>query len=158
MMMTTARRSFRHRGAARALAAACVAFGVLSASVRLTAQEPSPPPSPAGGLKITLKWTTASEVDNYGYFVHRGDTPDGPFTPMNKKAIPGAGNSDTPSQYLWEDHDVELGRTYYYYLESVSVQGTREKFSPVLSRTCCGATAQATPAPTPSPTPSPDGR
>lgn len=141
----------------RACAVACLSAGATVGAAHLAAQQPAATPSPAAAqgateLKITLKWTTASEVDNYGYFVWRGDSADGPWTQMNKKAIPGAGNSDTPSNYRWEDRDVELGRTYYYWLESVSVQGAREKFSPVLARTCCGAAApQTQPTPTPSP-------
>jgi hypothetical protein len=159
--MTTTSRPISS-SAPRALVAACLAAGALLGSpgglaARQTPASPAPSASPAaaGDLKITLKWTTASEVDNYDYFVHRGDSEDGPFTQMNKKAIPGAGNSDTPSHYVWEDRDVEPGRTYYYWLESISVQGVKEKFSPVLSRTCCGKAAQASPAPEPAPAPTP---
>lgn len=116
---------------------------------------PSPAPAGAPEKKVTLKWTTASEVDNYGYFVWRGDSEEGTFTQMNKRAIPGAGNSDTPTQYVWEDRDVELNRVYWYYLESVSVQGVREKFSPKMSRKCCKGLIPEEPKATPSPTPSP---
>lgn len=157
-MITTTRRppspsTTRARAAAWLMAGVVLASaGWLAAQAPTAAQTPTPPAAGASDLKITLKWTTASEVDNYGYFVWRGDGADGPWTQMNKKAIPGAGNSDTPSSYVWEDHDVELGRTYYYWLESISVQGAREKFSPVLSRTCCGsASGQRKPEPTPTP-------
>jgi hypothetical protein len=123
------------------------------AAVVVPAGAQSPAPSPAPEKKVTLKWTTASEVDNYGYFVWRGDSEEGPFTQVNKKAIPGAGNSDTPTNYVWEDRDVELGRTYFYYLESISVQGVREKFSPVMSRKCCKGLIPDEPAPSPSASP-----
>ena len=105
----------------------------------LLAQAPAPAPaaSPAA-LKLTLKWTTASEVDNAGFYVFRGDLKEGPFQLLNETMIPGAGNSETPSRYVFDDKDVEQGRTYYYYLESISLQGVKEKFSPVMSRTCCG--------------------
>jgi hypothetical protein len=93
--------------------------------------------SPAPSLKLTLSWSTASEVDNYGFLVLRGDLEEGPFKVMTPKVIPGAGTSDLPNQYHWEDVDVVSGRTYYYYLESVSLQGVKEKFSPVVSKTCC---------------------
>lgn len=88
-------------------------------------------------LKITLKWSTASEVDNYGYFVYRGEEEKGPFKVLNERAIPGAGNSEVPRDYRYEDHDVAFGKSYYYYLESVSTVGVKEKFSPILKRECC---------------------
>ena len=124
------------------------------------AQAPAPPPAAAPGTpKLTLKWTTASEVDNAGFYVFRGDSKEGPFKLLNEVMIPGAGNSETPSKYVFDDQDVEQGRTYYYYLESISLQGVKEKFSPVMSRTCCGQPGSAkvedkeTPAPAASPSP-----
>lgn len=144
------------RAVTRAASALC-ALGLLSVA---WAQSPAPAPAASGApeKKVTLKWTTASEVDNYGYFVWRSDSEEGTYTQMNKRAIPGAGNSDTPTNYVWEDRDVELNRVYWYYLESVSVQGVREKFSPKMSRKCCKGLVPDEPAPTPapaSPAPSP---
>jgi hypothetical protein len=150
-------------GVLRRVVLAVAALGWLASGVSAadgkgkTGASPSPSPSPAAspqatsGLKLTLKWSTASEVDNYGFFVHRGDSQDGPFTPRNEKIIPGAGNKDTPSRYVWEDHDVERGKTYYYYLESVSIQGVKEKFSPVTSKTCCEPPAEPPASPSPKP-------
>jgi hypothetical protein len=113
----------------------------------LGAAEPqaTPPPAPPaasatpapGSPRIRLKWTTASEVDNYGYFVHRGDAEEGPFKVLNPRAIPGAGNSELPSNYVYEDHAVEPGKTYFYWVESVSTRGEKEKFTPVIKRLCC---------------------
>lgn len=132
---------------------------LLLASTAL-AQSPAPAASP-GPLKLTLKWTTASEVDNAGFYVFRGDHKEGPFQLLNEVMIPGAGNSETPSKYVFDDKHVEQGRTYYYYLESISLQGVKEKFSPVMSRTCCGLPGSAkveehdAPSPAPSPAPTP---
>jgi hypothetical protein len=86
---------------------------------------------------LTLNWSTESEVDNFGYFVMRSENEKGPFKAVNDKAIPGAGNSEVPRNYRYEDYDVKLGKAYWYYLESVSTSGVREKFSPVLKRQCC---------------------
>jgi len=99
---------------------------------------PTTPPAP-DSPRIRLKWTTASEVDNYGYFVHRGDAEEGPFKVLNPRAIPGAGNSEVPSNYVYEDHAVEPGKTYFYWVESVSTRGEKEKFTPVIKRLCCQA-------------------
>lgn len=99
--------------------------------------------------RIRLKWTTASEVDNYGYFVHRGEAEAGPFKVLNARAMPGAGNSEVPSNYFYEDFDVEMGKTYFYWVESVSTRGEKEKFTPVIKRTCCQAPKPDKPAATP---------
>jgi hypothetical protein len=138
--------------------ASCCALGCASATAQVPAAPAAPVSAPepklATDAKLTLKWSTASEVDNYGFFVLRGDKEDGPFQQRNSKAIPGGGNSDTPRQYVWEDHDVVAGKTYYYYLESISVQGVREKFSPIISKVCCNAPSPA-PAAAPAPAVSP---
>ena len=95
---------------------------------------PAPPATPP---KVTLRWTTATEVDNYGFVVFRGDAEAGPFRELTERIIAGSGTSEVPHQYSYEDLDVVPGKTYYYYLESVSTKGVREKFSPVISKTCC---------------------
>lgn len=143
------------------LACACLAA---SASAQST---PAPAASPADSKSIKIKWSTASEVDNYGFYMMRGETGDGPFKQLNDKPVPGANNSDVPSKYQFEDEDVTDGKTYFYYIESISTQGVREKFSPVLSKVCCGrpeppklveqehAAPAAVATPEPEPTPSP---
>ena len=77
-----------------------------------------------------LKWVTASEVNNFGFDVFRGDSEEGPFTRVNQDTIPGAGSSDTPIQYEYVDESIEAGRAYWYYVESISMSGEREKFTP----------------------------
>jgi hypothetical protein len=104
------------------------------------------PPSPGlrGGderPRLLLTWSTSSEVDNYGFFVRRADGEAGPFATLNEKALPGAGNSEVPRRYRYEDFAVVAGRTYYYYLESISLRGARRRFSPVISKTCCSLPA-----------------
>lgn len=87
--------------------------------------------------RLTLRWTTASEVDNAGFYVFRSEQKDGDFKQLNEKMLPGAGNAEVPSKYVYVDLDVQDGKTYYYYIESVSLSGKHEKFSPVIDRTCC---------------------
>lgn len=125
-----------------------VAWSLL-AGLAYAAQAPAPKAPPSPRPKLTLSWSTASEVDNYGFLVHRGDQEEGPFKVMTDKVIPGAGTSEVPSKYSWDDFEVTPGKTYYYYLESVSLQGVKEKFSPVVSKTCCETPVEST-------SPSPD--
>lgn len=82
------------------------------------------------GLSNRIKWVTASELNNFGFDVFRGDREEGPFIRVNENTIPGAGSSDTPSQYEFVDDTIEAERVYWYYVESISMSGTREKFTP----------------------------
>ena len=83
-------------------------------------------------LKNTLKWTTASEVENFGFDIYRGDLEEGPFEKMTEDPLPGAGTTDEPQSYLWEDFEIERGKDYFYYIESISMSGVRERFSPII--------------------------
>ena len=79
----------------------------------------------------TLKWKTASEVDNFGYDVYRSEDPDGPFQRMTERPIEGAGTTDEPSQYQFVDDTIDPTKTYYYYVESISMAGVRDRFTPI---------------------------
>jgi hypothetical protein len=92
---------------------------------------PAAEAAPVKALNNTIKWSTASEVDNFGYDVFRGDKEDGPFARLNAKIIAGAGTVDEPRHYEYVDDTIEAGREYWYYVESVSLSGVREKFTPV---------------------------
>lgn len=117
------------------VAAAATALALLAA-----------PPSPsAGAPKITLRWTTASEQENYGFFVMRAEKEGGPWTAVNARVIAGAGTSEVPRDYLYEDAAVVPGQMYWYRLESVSTRGDREPFSPVFSKRCCAVPASPSP-------------
>jgi len=145
-----------------ALLALAIVAAVPTAAIGQADAPPSVTPVPeptavvtevAAPLRITLRWTTASELDNYGFFVMRSDVEEGPFKPLHPKAIAGAGNSEMPHKYSYDDTAVEIGKTYFYYVESVSTRGEREKFTPVITKTCCKV-----PTPTPSePSPVPSG-
>jgi len=80
----------------------------------------------------TLRWTTASEVDNFGFDVYRSDTEDGEFVCITEDPIPGAGTSDVPTDYKFVDKAIDPRREYFYYVESISMSGGRERFTPVI--------------------------
>ncbi len=83
-------------------------------------------------LANTLKWSTASEVDNFGYDVYRSESEEGPFERITEDPIPGAGTTDEPSRYEFADSAIDPSRDYYYYVESIALDGTREIFTPVI--------------------------
>jgi hypothetical protein len=89
-------------------------------------------PTPPEGFRHTLRWTTASEVDNFGYDVYRSERPDGPFERITERPIPGAGTSDVPRRYEFVDSRVDPHRAYYYYVESISMSGQRQRFTPII--------------------------
>jgi hypothetical protein len=80
---------------------------------------------------VTLRWTTASEFERYGYHVYRARSTDGPFERLTIESLPAAGTTDVPQQYTFEDPNVEADQAYYYYVESVSTSNARERFTPV---------------------------
>jgi hypothetical protein len=80
---------------------------------------------------VTLKWTTQSEWNNRGFHINRSEDPSQFFERITQELIPGAGNSAAPQNYTWGDRRVEIGRTYWYQLESVDFQGETQMYGPV---------------------------
>ena len=81
-------------------------------------------------LANTPKWTLASEQDNFGFEVYRGDSENGEFTKLNKDSILGAGTTDETQKYQFRDDTIDPCKDYWYYIESISTGGVREKFTP----------------------------
>ena len=78
----------------------------------------------------TPKWSLASEQDNFGFDVFRGDTEDGEFVKLNKDPILGAGTTDETQKYQYRDDSIDPCKDYWYYVESISTGGVREKMTP----------------------------
>ena len=128
------------------LVAGCSAGARRVAAPAATAPAPTPssataatPPPP---LTNTIRWSTASEVDNFGFDVYRGDAEEGPFVRLTSTPVAGAGTSDEPHAYRFVDETISAGKVYYYYVESISLAGVRERFTPVIR-----AAAKGSPAP-----------
>lgn len=90
------------------------------------------PAAPTPPYKNTVRWSTASEVDNFGYDVYRGTSAEGPFERLTKDPIPGAGTTDEPQKYSFVDENIDPYTTYFYYVEAISLTGVRERFTPVI--------------------------
>ena len=93
---------------------------------------PQPAAAPTPPYRNTVRWSTASEVDNFGYDVYRGTSAEGPFERLTKDPIPGAGTTDEPQKYSFVDETIDPYVTYFYYVESISLAGERERFTPVI--------------------------
>lgn len=116
-----------------------------TASPQTPATPPVTAPTPVPTLSNAIRWSTASEVDNFGFDVYRGDAEEGPFTRLTPRPIAGAGTSDEPHAYKYVDDTIAAGKVYYYFVESISLAGVRERFTPVIR-----AAAKAPPASAPS--------
>ncbi|MGB0132787.1 hypothetical protein [Dokdonella sp.] len=81
-------------------------------------------------LANTPKWSLASEQDNFGFDVFRGDTEEGEFIKLNENPILGAGTTDETQKYQYRDDSIDPCREYWYYVESISTDGVREKMTP----------------------------
>lgn len=81
-------------------------------------------------LANTPKWSLASEQDNFGFDVFRGDTEEGAFAKLNADPILGAGTTDETQKYSWRDDTIDPCKDYWYYVESISTSGTHEKMTP----------------------------
>lgn len=86
--------------------------------------------TPEERIANTPKWSTASELDNFGFDVYRGDAEDGPFERLTESPILGAGTSDEPHSYSFRDDSIDPCKDYWYYVEAISTSGEREKFTP----------------------------
>ena len=56
-------------------------------------------PPASGPLQNVVRWSTASEVDNFGFDVYRAEHAEGPFTRITQQPVSGAGTSDEPARY-----------------------------------------------------------
>jgi len=107
----------------------------LGGYVKLTYTYDSPVPvtlseftiSMAAGLPM-INWTTQSETSSLGWHIYRNteDNIEGAER-INPSLIEGAGFSSTPIMYSYSDLDIlEVGSTYWYYLENLDYDGSSE--------------------------------
>ncbi|MBL7067223.1 MAG: T9SS type A sorting domain-containing protein [Candidatus Marinimicrobia bacterium] len=85
----------------------------------------------AGNERITLKWTTESEIDNLGFNIYRSVQSNRKYKIINGQLIPSAGNSSSRKDYDFIDFDVNNGITYWYKLEDVDYSGNTKLHGPV---------------------------
>lgn len=108
-------------------------------SPALQFKPPTPPPVPPpvvgrpGERMARLTWDAGQEEQAYGFLIYRSDRREGPFRRVNARIIP-VSEGPPPHRYTYEDRDVEAGRSYFYYLESVSKGGVKARLSGVVTK------------------------
>jgi hypothetical protein len=74
--------------------------------------------------EVVIRWITESEIDNAGFHIKRSTTRDGEFKIITM--IPGAGTTNERQSYTYTDKTAKPKVVYYYQIECVSVDGTRQ--------------------------------
>ena len=76
--------------------------------------------------EVVIRWITESETNNAGFHIKRSSTRDGEFKIINATIIPGAGTTDQRQIYTYTDKTAKPNVVYYYQLECISIDGTRQ--------------------------------
>jgi len=86
----------------------------------------------AEGSTIRLKWETASELNNLGFNIYRGEPEGKARIRINDSLIAAkAPGSNSGAGYEFVDATVSGGKTYVYWLESLDLRGSSAEFGPV---------------------------
>jgi hypothetical protein len=81
------------------------------------------------GLAV-LRWSTATETDNLGFWVWRSSEADGEYAKVNESLMKGAGTTVEPQHYSFTDDALDAG-TYFYKLEDVGASGVTQLHGPI---------------------------
>lgn len=82
-------------------------------------------------FKVAVQWATEAEIDNAGFNLYRAESKDGIYTKINKQIIPADGSAIQGASYEYLDRDVQNGKTYWYKLEDIDLNGTATMHGPV---------------------------
>ena len=75
-----------------------------------------------GAGHVVLKWSTATETNDYGFYVERSSSAGGPFADLAGNFVSGHGTTLQPQSYEWTDTTAPAG-TLYYRLRQVDLTG-----------------------------------
>jgi len=81
---------------------------------------------------VEIAWETASEVDNLGFNLYRSSSPIGMRYKLNGNLIPSSVLGSTiGAKYAYWDNELLVTGTYYYWLESIDLDGSLQLYGPV---------------------------
>jgi hypothetical protein len=95
----------------------------------------TPPPTPlpiqlasftgttVNSTTVLLRWSTLSELNNYGFFVQRRRLEEQEFTELPNSFVPGHGTTVVPQYYSYTD-ETALNGGWYYRLKQIDLDGT----------------------------------
>ena len=102
----------------RLLAGAVTATGAVTADSDVLPVQLTAFTATANRLNAVLHWSTATELNNYGFEIERRQS--GPWA--NVGFVPGAGTSSAPREYSYSDNNLIPGR-YAYRIKQVDMNG-----------------------------------
>ena len=77
--------------------------------------------------RIRLSWTTETETECFGYYVYRSNSEtETPLCLNVRKPLLGAGTTTVPNKYVYYDLDVQPDQSYYYKVQQVDNDGTKQ--------------------------------
>jgi len=82
------------------------------------------------GQFVGINWITQTETDMSGYYIYRNENPNLNSAYVISPIIPGT-NTSTEHSYGYQDTEVELNHSYYYWLEMREMNGTSSFAGPV---------------------------
>jgi len=81
--------------------------------------------------EVVLEWSTETEIDNAGFNLYRATAEDGEYDKINNALIPAQGSTTQGTTYEFIDSGLRNGKTYYYKLEDIDLNGTATMHGPV---------------------------
>ncbi|RKU21226.1 hypothetical protein C6500_07090 [Candidatus Poribacteria bacterium] len=75
---------------------------------------------------VVITWSTQSELNNAGFFIKRSQQREGQFVVINLTMVPGAGTTSEKQFYTYTDTTAQPNVVYYYQIEDVSLDGSRQ--------------------------------
>ena len=123
-------------GGGPAAAAVAGLLACRSAGAPIPAALPSPVPAApvqasAEAPHNTLTWKT-DDVSNFGYDIYRAESEAGPFVKVNAVPVPGTLKPGKVQTFQYEDRAIDPRKDYWYYVECITLQGERLRFTPTL--------------------------
>ncbi|MFH1008538.1 MAG: FlgD immunoglobulin-like domain containing protein [Candidatus Latescibacterota bacterium] len=85
---------------------------------------------PGDGV-VTLRWATASEIDNLGFHLYRALSEEGLYDRITAELVEGAGTSPNKHDYSFTDPNVSNGVTYWYQVEDIAFDGATTLHGPI---------------------------
>jgi hypothetical protein len=95
---------------------------------------------------IRVTWSTAHELDNAGFRLHRSLSRNDQFVQINDGLIAAKGDAVLGATYAFADYHVKQGVTYYYWLEDVDRQSYRRIHGPTTATLGSGVVKDKIPA------------
>jgi hypothetical protein len=122
-------------GATLLAGAVAVACGGASSPPPKTAPDAAEP-APALAT-VTLHWTVRNLDDTFGFLVYRSERAEGPYRRINEWLVRAAEPemaSPEGNRYAYADTTAVPSRQYFYYIDSVTTAGIKNRLSGVIEK------------------------